>query len=65
MRTPLSPPRHPAPTPPATPTDRPRLWQGLEPARRHQLAQCLAELIRRLRGAPLTASTEEARHEPS
>lgn len=59
MRTPLRPPRHPAPTPP----DRPRLWPGLEPARRHQLAQCLADLIRRLHGA--TASTKETSHEPS
>jgi hypothetical protein len=33
--------------------------------RQQQLAQCLAELIRRLRAASLTANTEETRHEPS
>jgi hypothetical protein len=64
MRTPLSPPHHPAPSPPATPPHRPRLWPGLEPARRHQLARCLAELIRRLHGAARTAATEETSHEP-
>ncbi len=62
MRTPLSPPHH---CPPETPTHRSRLWPGLEPMRQQQLAQCLAELIRRLRAASLTTNTEETRHEPS
>jgi len=45
-------------------TDRPRLWPDLTPAQRQQLAQCLAELIRRQRQAKPTA-TAEAPHEPS
>ena len=61
MSTPQSPPRHPVPASP----DGPRLWPALEPARRHQLAQCLAELLRRLHDAPRTASTEETSHELS
>jgi len=54
-------PRQRQPTPIVT--DRPRLWPDLTPAQRQQLAQCLAELIRRQRQARLTA-TAEARHEP-
>lgn len=54
-------PRQRQPTP--TIPDRPRLWPHLTPAQRHQLAQCLAELIRRQRQARLTASAE-AHHEP-
>lgn len=51
---------------PATPTvtARPRLWPDLTPAQRQQLAQCLAELIRRQRHAQPTA-TAEAPHELS
>ena len=55
-------PRQRQPTP--TVTDRPRLWPDLTPAQRQQLAQCLAELIRRQRQAKSTA-TAEAPHEPS
>lgn len=40
-----------------------RLWPDLTPAQRQQLAQCLAELIRRQRQASSTA-TAEAPHEP-
>jgi hypothetical protein len=69
MRDPLSPLRHPAATAPppstAAPTHRPSLWQALGPARQHSLARCLAELIRRLRDTPLTASAEEISDEPS
>ncbi len=70
MRDPLSPLRHAATTRQVMPTtttlmNPPRLWPALEPARQQHLAQCLAELLRRLRSAPLTASTEEAKHEPS
>ncbi len=63
MRTPLRPPRHPTPTLPAPPPNQPRLWPALEPARRHQLAQCLAELIRRLHATPRPTSPEETSHE--
>ena len=55
-------PRQRQPTP--TVTGRPRLWPDLTPTQRQQLAQCLAELIRRQRQAKPTA-TAEAPHEPS
>jgi hypothetical protein len=64
MKAKLSPqelPRQRQPTP--TVTDRPRLWPNLTPAQRQQLAQCLAELIRRQRQARPTAPAE-APHEP-
>ncbi len=50
------------PTP--TVTGRPRLWADLTPAQRQQLAQCLAELIRRQRQAQPMA-TAEVPHERS
>ena len=55
-------PRQRQPTP--TVAGRPRLWPDLMPAQRQQLAQCLAELIRRQRQAKPTA-TAEASHELS
>lgn len=55
-------PRQRQPTP--TGAGRPRLWPDLTPAQRQQLAQCLAELIRRQRQAKPTA-TAEAPHELS
>ena len=55
-------PRQRQPT--RTVTGRPRLWPDLTPAQRQQLAQCLAELIRRQRQAKPTA-TVEAPHELS
>jgi hypothetical protein len=41
----------------------PRLWPNLSPAQRHQLAQCLAELVRRQHRAAVT-TLEETAHEP-
>lgn len=41
----------------------PRLWPMLQPAQRHQLTQCLAELIQRQRRAVVTQA-EEATSEP-
>jgi hypothetical protein len=46
-------------------TDPTSLWQALDPVRQQQLAQYLAELLRRLRRAPLTASPQEVSHEPT
>lgn len=70
MRNPLSPPPHAASTTQAMlmatlTTDPTSLWQALDPVRQQQLAQYLAELLRRLRRAPLTASPQEVSHEPT
>lgn len=40
------------------PPDPPRLWPNLAPTQRQQLAQCLAELIRRMPRANATAPKE-------
>lgn len=68
MRPPLSPPPPAASTRPAMPratpmTDPASLWQALDPVRQHHLAQCLAELLRRLRGVQRAPSPPEASHE--
>jgi hypothetical protein len=44
------PPREGDPTPPSTTL--PRLWPHLEPERQRQIAQCIAQLILRLRPVP-------------
>jgi hypothetical protein len=49
--------------PPSTASALPRLWPQLQPTQRHQLTQCLAELIQRQRRAAVTRA-EEATHEP-
>ena len=54
-------PPDPIPSPAPAP---PRLWPHLQSLQRRQLAQCLAELIRRQRQSTLSA-TEETPHEPS
>ena len=49
--------------PPSTASALPRLWPQLQLTQRHQLTQCLAELIQRQRRAAVTRA-EEATHEP-
>ena len=66
MREYVSSPLYPAsttlPVPPPR-QDSPSLWQGLEPSRQQQLAQCLAQLLQRLHRLTLT-STQESPHDP-
>jgi hypothetical protein len=46
-------------------TGPPGLWHSLDPPRRQQLAQCLAELIRRMRRSAMTPPEEADDHERS
>ena len=68
MREYVSSPLYPASTTPTVPPppprqDSPSLWQGLEPSRQQQLAQCLAQLLQRLHRLTLI-STQESPHDP-
>ena len=66
MRSQLSPPISP-PSMQASPetTGPPGLWHRLDPARRQQLAQCLAQLIRQMRRSALPPAEEADDHEPA
>jgi hypothetical protein len=64
----------PQPSPPIPPpstrsltetTGPPGLWHRLDPARRQQLAQCLAQLIRQMRRAARPPAEEADDHEPA
>jgi hypothetical protein len=59
---PTSPPSMQSPTGTTGP---PGLWHSLDPARRQQLAQCLAELIQRMRCSDMTPPEEADDHERS
>lgn len=48
----------------AIPADLPRLWPDLDPARRRQLAQCLAELSQRLHRTRPSAPEETGHERP-
>jgi hypothetical protein len=66
MRAQLSPRMsRPLMRPPRRTTGPPGLWPGLDPIQRQQLAQCLAELIQRMRRSTMTPPEEADDHERS
>jgi|GEM_PF-4552598 len=53
----------PLPSPLTSPVAPPPLWSRLDISVQQQLAQCLSDLIRRMRGVPATAEKEHS-HDP-
>lgn len=55
-------PSMPSPSPSGSPQVPPTLWSRLDAHVQQQLAQCLSDLIRRMRGVP-TVAGKESSHE--
>ena len=53
----------PSQSPLPSPVAPPRLWSSLDPSVQQQLAQCLSDLLRRMRGVRATAEKEYS-HDP-
>ena len=63
MPSPYASSTRPSPSPLPSPVAPPSLWSSLAPSVQQQLAPCLSDLIRRMRGVRATAA-KAYRHDP-